>query len=158
MVFTQPPVVSIMGKGGFFGIAVTEIAVIPIVATRAHGVYLLGLASGCLGVGGTMAVVTPLALMAIGTVQTKPVGMVGMIESDRVPLLNRNTVRLFPRLSGSQLGGAAVTGRVKRCRLVRLVIKVALDAFGRTAPCLVTTETLAVIDPFEARLAQRLRF
>ncbi len=34
----------------------------------------------------------------------------------------------------------------------------ALDALGRTAPCFMTTQTLAVVHSFEARLAQRLRF
>lgn len=157
MIFTQTPVRDIVCEGGFFLFAMTQFAIVAIVTIIADCVNFFGAFRGCLRVGGSVAVTTSFVVMTIGAVQTKQIGMIRMIKSNLGSLLNRSAVYLFARSADCHLGRSGLAGWDSRRRPARLIIQMALDALGRTAPCFMTTQTLAVVHSFETRLAQRLR-
>ena len=114
VVLTQAPVIDVVGEGGFFGVTVAEIALIPDVAVITHGVDLFGASGSCLRAGGMVAGAAPFTPMTIRTLQTEPLGVIRMIKGHLGPLLDRNTVYLFTWLAGCHLGCVGLAGRDRR--------------------------------------------
>ena len=86
VIASQTPVIRVVRERSFLCFAMTEIAVIPVVAVRTNSVDFLGASCRRPCVGRMMTVATSLAAMTIGTFQSKSICVIGMVKSNGTAL------------------------------------------------------------------------